>query len=83
MDTLGKGLGRLQVGSRVGLMVDSSNNLHLYIDGQHQGVVPVPVTRPCFAVFDICNTVTKVRDTRTHYITQRSLGLLGKTITVS
>ncbi|XP_025114431.1 transcription intermediary factor 1-alpha-like [Pomacea canaliculata] len=56
----GKVLGRLKVGSRVGLLVDSSNNLHLYIDGQDQGVVAKRVPLPCFAVFDIWSSVTKV-----------------------
>ncbi|XP_025114388.1 transcription intermediary factor 1-alpha-like isoform X2 [Pomacea canaliculata] len=57
---LDKVLRRLKVGSRVGLLVDSSNYLHVYIDGQDKGVVPKRVTPPCFAVFDMSSSVTKV-----------------------
>lgn len=83
LTTLAKGLERLKVGSRVGVLVDSSNYLHLYINGEDKGVVAKNVTLPCFAIFDIWSSVTKVRDTCTRYITQRSSGLLKETITVS
>lgn len=41
--------------------MDSSSNLHLYIDGQDQGVAAKNVRQPCFAVFNIFDTVIKVR----------------------
>ncbi|XP_025114370.1 E3 ubiquitin/ISG15 ligase TRIM25-like isoform X2 [Pomacea canaliculata] len=53
-------LRRLEVGSRVGVLVTSSNDLHLYINGQDQGVAAHNVTQPWFAVFDIGSLVTKV-----------------------
>ncbi|PVD22059.1 hypothetical protein C0Q70_17862 [Pomacea canaliculata] len=37
-NTLGQCLKKLQVGSRVGVMVDSSNGLHLYVNGQDKGI---------------------------------------------
>lgn len=44
-------------------MVDSSGDLHLYIDGRDKGVAAKQVVQPCFPVFDIFSTVYKVRDT--------------------
>lgn len=75
--TLGKGLRRLEVGSRVGLLVDSSNYLHLYINGQDEGVVAKRVTLPCFAFFNICSSVTKVRDKYSLYYTEEFVIALG------
>lgn len=49
------------MGSRVGLLLDSCGNLHLYVDGCDQGVAKHSVSQPCFALFDIRNRVTKVR----------------------
>ncbi|XP_025114441.1 neuralized-like protein 4 [Pomacea canaliculata] len=57
---LAEGLRKLEVGSRVGVLVTSSNDLHLYINGQDQGVAAENVTQPWFAVFDIYDTVSKV-----------------------
>ncbi|XP_025114405.1 E3 ubiquitin-protein ligase TRIM33-like isoform X2 [Pomacea canaliculata] len=57
---LTKELGRLKVGSRVGVLVTSSNELHLYINGQDLGVAANNVTQPWFAVFDIGSLVSKV-----------------------
>lgn len=81
--SVGEGLGRLQVRSRAGVLVDSSKDLHLYINGQDQGVVAKHVVQPCFAVFSLSESVIKVRDTGTIYITYRSLGLPGDLITVT
>ncbi|XP_025113703.1 neuralized-like protein 4 [Pomacea canaliculata] len=58
--TIGKGLKKLQVGSRVGVLVDSSNDLHLFVDGQDHGVVAEHVPPPCFAVFIMHGAITKV-----------------------
>ncbi|XP_025114438.1 neuralized-like protein 4 [Pomacea canaliculata] len=57
---LGEDLTRLEVGSRVGVLVTSSNDLHLYINGQDQGVAAKNVTQPWFAVFSIGSSVSKV-----------------------
>lgn len=62
---VGEELGTLEVGSRVGVLVDSSDYLHLYVDGQDKGVVARHVTPPCFAFFNIKYSVTKVRNTST------------------
>ncbi|XP_025114420.1 E3 ubiquitin-protein ligase TRIM33-like [Pomacea canaliculata] len=53
-------LNRLKVGSQVGVMVTSSNDLHLYINGQDQGVAAENVTQPWFAVFSAGSSVVKV-----------------------
>ncbi|XP_025114400.1 E3 ubiquitin-protein ligase TRIM33-like [Pomacea canaliculata] len=50
----------LKVGSRVGVLVTSSNDLHLYINGQDLGVAANNVTQPWFAVFDIGSLVNQV-----------------------
>ncbi|XP_025114411.1 E3 ubiquitin-protein ligase TRIM33-like isoform X2 [Pomacea canaliculata] len=57
---LGDGLLKLQVGSRVGVLVDSSSDLHIYVNGQDQGVAMTRVSPPCFAVFELERTVIKV-----------------------
>ncbi|XP_025114440.1 neuralized-like protein 4 [Pomacea canaliculata] len=58
--SLGEGLKKLKVGSRVGVLVTSSNDLHIYINGQDQGVVAMNVTQPWFAVFAIGSSYSKV-----------------------
>ncbi|XP_025113698.1 tripartite motif-containing protein 45-like isoform X2 [Pomacea canaliculata] len=58
--TIGDSLRRLQGGSRVGVLVDSFNDFHLYLDGQDQGIVATDIPPPWFAVFDICGSITKV-----------------------
>ncbi|XP_025080942.1 E3 ubiquitin-protein ligase TRIM33-like isoform X2 [Pomacea canaliculata] len=50
----------LQVGSRVGLLLDSSNNLHFYADGDDQGVAAKDVPQPCFAFFNLSYNVIQV-----------------------
>lgn len=47
------------MGSRVGVRIDKARYLHLYIDGEDQGVVVPDVRQPCWAVFDLvrCNKV--------------------------
>ncbi|XP_025080981.1 neuralized-like protein 4 [Pomacea canaliculata] len=52
-NNVGKALKSIKVGSRVGVMVDSSKSLHLYVDGHYQGVAHKFVRQPCFAVFDL------------------------------
>ncbi|PVD22021.1 hypothetical protein C0Q70_17824 [Pomacea canaliculata] len=58
--TIGDSLRRLQGGSRVGVLVDSFNDFHLYLDGQDQGIVATDIPPPWFAVFDICGSITKL-----------------------
>ncbi|XP_025113700.1 E3 ubiquitin-protein ligase TRIM33-like [Pomacea canaliculata] len=57
---IGERLKKLQVRSRVGVLVDSSNDLHLYVDGQDQGIVAKRVPPPYFPVFSLYDAVTKV-----------------------
>ncbi|XP_025114372.1 E3 ubiquitin-protein ligase TRIM33-like isoform X2 [Pomacea canaliculata] len=66
---LTKELGRLKVGSRVGVLVTSCNDLHLYINGQDQGVAAKIATQPWFAVFSISSSVVKVTALRTSWRT--------------
>ena len=58
---MGQKLDDLPQGSRVGVRVDRQASLHLFIDGQHQGVAAHNVKQPCFALFDLCFPSTKVR----------------------
>lgn len=46
--------------SRVGLMVDSYDELHLFVDGQDKGVIASTVKDPCYFVFDLRSYCTKV-----------------------
>ena len=49
----------LQVGSRVGLVIDHARRLHLLVDGSdviHTADVP----SPCFAFFELNESCTKV-----------------------
>ncbi|KAL8617692.1 hypothetical protein ACOMHN_039640 [Nucella lapillus] len=41
-------------GSRVGLVLDSSRSLHLYVNGQDQGVITSGLPHPCYFMFDLC-----------------------------
>ena len=58
---VGSSLSYLQVGSRVGLSLDSDHRLHLYVDGQHQGIVDSHVPQPCYALFDMALWTEQVR----------------------
>ena len=58
---MGQKLYNLPQGSRVGVRVDRQASLHLYVDGQHQGVAAHNVKGPCFALFDLWCPSTKVR----------------------
>ena len=51
---------RVQVGSRLGLVVDTDRSLHLYADGKDQGVVARHIPNPCYFMFDLFNYCTKV-----------------------
>ena len=44
----------MPVDSRVGVSVDVTRRLHLYVNGQDQGVVsPRALPDPCYAMFDV------------------------------
>lgn len=57
---VGNALRKLRVGSRLGVLVDSGNKLHLYIDGQDQGVAATRIRRPCHAFFGIRGSHKKI-----------------------
>ena len=58
---MGQKLLNLPQGSSVGVRVDRQASLHLYIDGQDQGMAAHDVTQPCFAFFQLWGSCTKVR----------------------
>ena len=49
-------------GGRVGLALDSRRNLHLYIEGNHRGVVAPDVADPCYVMIDLAGCWRKVRE---------------------
>ena len=57
---MGQKLLDLPQGSRVGVRMDRQASLHLYVDGQHQGVAAHNVTQPSFALFDLQGPYRKV-----------------------
>ena len=62
----GPNLNSLMSGHKVGVMVDSDNNLHLYIDGVDQGVACPDIPEKVWAVFDLygrCDEIVIVSDT--------------------
>ena len=40
--------------------VNTQISLHLYTDGQHQGMASHNVKQPCFTLFELCGPHTKV-----------------------
>ena len=47
--------------SRVGVLIDDSRSLHLYINGQDQGVAASHLPQSCFAFFDLFDPHRQVR----------------------
>ena len=47
--------------SRVGVLIDGSRSLHLYINGQDKGVAASHLPRSCFAFFDLFGSYRQVR----------------------
>ena len=45
----------------MGLSLDSDHSLHLYVDGQHQGIIDSHVPQPCYALFDMAVWTEQVR----------------------
>ena len=53
MTTVGAPLCDVREGGRVGLALDIEKNLHLYIDGNHLGVVASDVAGPSYVMIDL------------------------------
>ena len=51
---------QVHVGSRLGLVMDTDRSLHLYADGKDQGVVACHSPDPCYFMFDLSLSCTKV-----------------------
>ena len=47
--------------SRVGVLIDDSRSLHLYINGQDQGVAASHLRQSCFTFFDVYGPYRQVR----------------------
>ena len=60
--TVGAPLRDVREGGRVGLALDRSRNLHLYIDGNHLGVVAPDVADPCYVMIDLFACWRKVHE---------------------
>ncbi|XP_070194590.1 transcription intermediary factor 1-alpha-like isoform X2 [Littorina saxatilis] len=58
--SVGSALCDVREEGRVGLALDSSRQLCLYIDGHHQGVVAPDVTQPCYLMVDLHASWKKV-----------------------
>ena len=58
--TVGASLRDVRKGNRVGLALDRSRNLHLYIDDKHIGVVAPGVADPCYVMIDLLACLKKV-----------------------
>ena len=58
------------VGCYLGLALDSDRGLHLYLDGNDEGVVCTDVPDPCYFMFDLTGYCTKVlcRSGYMHYV---------------
>ncbi|XP_076450666.1 uncharacterized protein LOC143286776 isoform X2 [Babylonia areolata] len=64
---IGAILRHLAQNRRVGLALDSAHCLHLYVDGQDQGIAVHGLTDPCYAMFDMlspCKQITTLPPTR-------------------
>ncbi|XP_076454860.1 neuralized-like protein 4 [Babylonia areolata] len=58
--SLGAPLENVDVGSRVGLLLDSKRGVHLYLDGRDLGVFASAVPEPCFFLMDLLGRWEKV-----------------------
>ncbi|XP_076455335.1 E3 ubiquitin-protein ligase TRIM56-like isoform X1 [Babylonia areolata] len=57
---LGAPLENVDVGSRVGLLLDSRRDVHLYLDGRDLGVFASAIPEPCFFLMDLIGRWKKV-----------------------
>ena len=55
-------LSNLTRGQRVGLLVTTNGQLHLFLDGQHHKEIAtgLPVDKPLWGAADVCGTCTKI-----------------------
>ena len=58
---VGRKLRDLPRDSRVGVLIDDSRSLHLYINGQDQGVAASHLRQSCFTFFDVYGPYRQVR----------------------
>ncbi|KAL8567645.1 hypothetical protein ACOMHN_054458 [Nucella lapillus] len=58
---VGAALDSLGERHRMGLALDSARAVHLYVDGQHQGIAVPSMPDPCYAVFDVNDRYEQVR----------------------
>ena len=58
---VGRKLRDLPPDSRVGVLIDVFRSLHLYINGQDQGVSASHLLQSCFAFFDVFGPYRQVR----------------------
>lgn len=57
----GPNLESLTVSQKVGIMVDSNNQLKMYVDGVEQGVAAANIPPACFVVLDLYGQCEQVR----------------------
>lgn len=57
----GPNLDSLQTRHFVGILVDASNRLHLYVNGIDQGIAAKGIQHPCYAVVDVYGQCEEVR----------------------
>ncbi|KAK7088411.1 uncharacterized protein [Littorina saxatilis] len=58
-NNLNKATHGLPEGTRVGVMVTTKAELHLWVNGSDRGVIATTVPTPCFAFFDLRDTYNK------------------------
>lgn len=56
----GHALNNVKAGSTMGVMIDSAQCLHLFVDGKDQGVAYRGVKHPCYVIIDFCYLLRKV-----------------------
>ncbi|KAL8624004.1 hypothetical protein ACOMHN_040630 [Nucella lapillus] len=57
---VGAALGSLGEQHRVGLALDGARAVHLYVDGQDQGITAPSMPDPCYAMFDIVDEYEQI-----------------------
>ncbi|XP_043932154.1 neuralized-like protein 4 [Protopterus annectens] len=64
-ENYGPNLDTCPEGTTLGLLVDSNNSLHLFVNGMDQGVAVQDIPNPCYGIVDLygqCEQVTVVTD---------------------
>ena len=62
----GPNLDTLTVGQKVGIGVDSNNQLKLFVDDVEQGVAATNIPSTCFVVLDVYGQCEQVSDVRSY-----------------